>query len=237
MFEVEQKFRLPDPAAFLKRVAEIGLSWTKKVAEIDTYFQHPSRDFVQTDEALRIRRHLTFFFGDLEKTHPECRSEEVPDRVEAEQYITFKGPRLDRQTKIRKELELPLAVRTPLDPARFADLFSLSAETLWEQLEALEALSVSRQWMEMLTLLGFRSVRDVRKVRSKAYWEWEGARVEFSFDEVAPIGTFAELEFIAENDSELASVRERLLRLSEFLGLTEVEPRSYLALVAGSEET
>ncbi len=233
MFEVEQKFRLPDPAAFLKRVAEIGLSWTKKVAEIDTYFQHPSRDFVQTDEALRVRRHLTFFFGESENAQLECR----PERAEAEQLITFKGPRLDRQTKIRKELELPLAVRTPLDPARFADPFSLSAETLWEQLEALEALSVSRQWMEMLTLLGFRAVRDVRKVRSKAYWEWEGARVEFSFDEVAPIGTFAELEFIAENDSELASVRERLLRLSEFLGLTEVEPRSYLALVAGSEET
>jgi len=233
MFEVEQKFRLPDPAVFLKRVAEIGLSWKKKVVEADTYFQHPCRDFVQTDEALRVRRHLTFFFGESENTQLEC----CPERAEAEQLITFKGPRLDRQAKIRKEIELPLAASLSLDPARAGTLFSMPAETLWDQLDALEGLSVSRQWMEMLALLGFRAVREVRKVRSKAYWEWEGARVEFSFDEVPPVGTYAELEFIAANDSEIPAVRARLLSLSQFLGLTEIEPRSYLALVAASAET
>ena len=170
MFEVEQKFRLPDPAAFLKRVAEIGLSWKKKVVEADTYFQHPCRDFVQTDEALRVRRHLTFFFGDSENTQLEC----CPERAEAEQLITFKGPRLDRQAKIRKEIELPLAASLSLDPARAGTLFSMPAETLWDQLDALEGLSVSRQWMEIRSPRSLSS-RTPRRAQGTG-WNWRRDR-------------------------------------------------------------
>lgn len=291
MFEAEQKFRLAHPEAFLKTVSELGLCWQKKVVEVDTYFQHPSRDFVKTDEALRVRRHLTFLRAragatpdEISDVNPAAVPDEISDapaRVEAECLMTFKGPKLDRETKIRKELELPLGVKSELVPSLFPGV-SLrpsvirfcgaqgragasasvgsdvsvesdasvnsdassgsdvsvgpnSPQALWELLERLPELSVCAQWSEMLTLLGFRAVRNVCKVRSKAYWNWDGARVEFSFDQVSPIGSFAELEFLAEDESAIPLAKKRLLSLSEFLCLTDVEPRSYLALIMNEE--
>ena len=54
--EVEQKFRLADVAALEKRLMESGGSFVSNQEEVDTYLGHPSRDFGQTDEALRIRQ-------------------------------------------------------------------------------------------------------------------------------------------------------------------------------------
>ncbi|GEM_PF-83738 len=257
MFEVEQKFRLADPGNFLETLSFMGLHWEKKVVEIDTYFQHPSRDFVQTDEALRIRRHLTFLGSE---------SGVLPERAEAEVLVTFKGPKLDSAAKIRKELELPLSIAAQLPPERFsgvsifpdvsADFSSAefrgvcppcdsnessfsgvsSPRDLWGLLDTLDETSSYFSWKELLELLGFSAVHDVRKVRSKAYWEWEGCRVEISFDQIAGLGTYAELEFIARDKSEIPAVRGRLLALSEFLRLTDIEPRSYLALVIEAEK-
>ncbi|HEY2881269.1 MAG TPA: class IV adenylate cyclase, partial [Pirellulales bacterium] len=48
------------------------------------YFNHPARDFAQTDEALRLRQ-----VGQLN-------------------FITYKGPKLAAATKTRREIELPL---------------------------------------------------------------------------------------------------------------------------------
>ncbi len=50
---------------------------------VDTYYQHPCRDFAQTDEAVRIS---------LRGTRTE---------------LTYKGPRLDERTKARQEIVLP----------------------------------------------------------------------------------------------------------------------------------
>src|SRR5262249_34999461 len=52
--------------------------------QLDRYFNHPSRDFAQTDEALRLRQ------------------------VGQSNFITYKGPKLDATTKTRREIELPL---------------------------------------------------------------------------------------------------------------------------------
>ncbi len=86
MYEVEIKFRLLDRSATERRLAEIGARLRTPVAQSDTYFSHPCRDFARTDEALRLRRD--------------------GDQV----AITWKGPRLDAATKTRREIELPLAV-------------------------------------------------------------------------------------------------------------------------------
>ena len=50
--------------------------------QVDLYFSHPARDFGVTDEALRLRR-------ENERT-----------------VITYKGPKLDQDTKLREEIEL-----------------------------------------------------------------------------------------------------------------------------------
>lgn len=86
MYEVEIKFRLLDRSATERRLAALGARLRPPIAQSDTYFSHPCRDFAQTDEALRLRQN--------------------GDQV----AITWKGPRLDATTKTRQEIELPLAV-------------------------------------------------------------------------------------------------------------------------------
>lgn len=84
-FEVEQKFPVEEHGPIRTRLGQLGAECLGIVAQTDTYFAHPSRDFAQTDEALRLRR-----VGDLN-------------------WITYKGPKIDSRTKTRQELELPLA--------------------------------------------------------------------------------------------------------------------------------
>jgi len=84
IYEVELKFPVPDLAVFSKKLIELSVPISPVQEEIDLYLAHPSRDFVQTDEALRLRRR-----GDAN-------------------YITYKGPKIDATTKTRREIELPL---------------------------------------------------------------------------------------------------------------------------------
>ncbi len=80
-FEVEQKYRVVDPAAVRRRFALLGAEDGGTVVQVDTYYAHPGRDFAATDEALRIRR------------------------VGEKNFITYKGPKLDATTKTRREIE------------------------------------------------------------------------------------------------------------------------------------
>ena len=77
--EVEAKF--PYREEVEERVREIAELIIEKY-EQDVYFAHPCRDFAQTDEALRIRRD----------------AEEVT--------VTYKGPKVDSETKSREEIKL-----------------------------------------------------------------------------------------------------------------------------------
>ena len=82
--EVEQKFAVDDHRELQSRLQELGAAEAGVVEQVDRYFNHPSRDFAQTDEALRLRR------------------------VGEANFITYKGPKLDAATKTRHEIELPL---------------------------------------------------------------------------------------------------------------------------------
>jgi len=95
-FEVEQKHFVEDSTALLRRLASRGVTLGPVIAQADQYFNHPCRDFAQTDEALRIRTE-------------DCTS-----------FVTYKGPKLDATTKTRRELELPLAS----GHAEFAELLT-----------------------------------------------------------------------------------------------------------------
>lgn len=88
MLEVELKFPLADAPSFQRRLAELGAARAETVTQADTYYNHPSRDFAVTDEALRLRT-----VGD-------------------ESVVTFKGPKEGKLAKTRFELELPLAPDT-----------------------------------------------------------------------------------------------------------------------------
>ena len=83
-FEVERKFWVNDFTVMLAGLGELGSAVDDGVEQVDQYFKHPARDFVKTDEVLRIRN-----VGDAN-------------------FVTYKGARTDSTTKTRHELELPL---------------------------------------------------------------------------------------------------------------------------------
>jgi adenylate cyclase class 2 len=118
--------------------------------------------------------------------------------------ITYKGPKIDSATKTRSEIELPL------EPGQ-ASLGS---------------------WRALLEALGFQGVAEVRKSRRKMHVPWQGRSVEASLDTVEHLGTFVELELIAEADG-LEPAKACILSLAQTLGLTASERRSYLELLLG----
>jgi adenylate cyclase class 2 len=125
-------------------------------------------------------------------------------RVGEESFITYKGSKIDPTTKTRREIELPLA-------------------------DGAEAV---RQWRELLEALGFRPVAEVAKRRRTAKIDWEGRQVEVALDEVAPLGSFVELE-IGADEEEVQSAKNCLASLAAKLGLGPGERRSYLELLLG----
>lgn len=78
--EVEAKAYCNDLSEIEQRILELGGEFQEEVTQVDTYYNHPARDFAQTDEALRIRR--------------------AGERA----YLTYKGPKIDDQTKTREEI-------------------------------------------------------------------------------------------------------------------------------------
>jgi len=98
-WEVEQKFPLQDFVAARQKLAALGANFEPQIEQIDWYFNHPSRDFAQTDEAFRLRQ------------------------VGEGNFITYKGPKLDAATKTRREIELPLPRGRSL-PDQFAELLT-----------------------------------------------------------------------------------------------------------------
>ncbi len=96
-FEVEQKHRIDDVAAFEAALAKRGVTLGSPIEQADQYFAHPARDFAKTDEALRIRT------------------------AGGNSFVTYKGPKLDTATKTRRELELPLDANDA-DGSSFAEL-------------------------------------------------------------------------------------------------------------------
>ena len=150
--------------------------------QIDRYYAHPARDFAQTDEALRIRR------------------------VSESNFVTYKGPKLDQQTKTRREIEIPL----PPGEEGFS------------------------QFAALLEALGFRIVAEVRKLRRIARIDWQGFHVEVALDDVEGVGHFVELE-IAADPAQLAGAKAALATLAEHLGLQGGERRSYLELLLLSQ--
>lgn len=179
-FEVEQKFRVAGFEAVRERLVELGAHFAPPIEQADTYFSHPARNFTQTDEALRLRR------------------------VGESNCITYKGPKLDAQTKTRRELELPL----PAGAAAFD------------------------QYSELLRTLGFGEVATVRKRREPVSLTWEAHEVAVALDTVEGVGQYAELE-IAADAAGLPAARQAIGSLAKKLGLTDSERRSYLELLLG----
>ncbi len=114
VYEVELKFPLVDGAAVEATLGRLAADFRPAIEQADVYFSHPSRDFAQTDEALRLRRE----------------GEAVA--------ITWKGPRIGQGAKTRREIELPLAATPsaasgPATLEAWSDLLTaLGFRRVWE---------------------------------------------------------------------------------------------------------
>ena len=123
-------------------------------------------------------------------------------RVGEENRITYKGPRRGGPTKTREEIEIELTS----GEETFTELFRL------------------------FECLGFRPVATIRKLRTPFHLTRDGRRLEVVLDRAEGLGDFAEIETLAGTETDLPSAQAAVLALANELGLTEVEPRSYLRM-------
>ncbi len=178
MLEIEMKFPVDSLEPVMAKLTELGALTGEARTDTDRYFNAPDRDFGQTDEALRIRS------------------------IGEHNFITYKGPKKDAQTKTRTELELPL-----IEGAEHAEAFG----TLLEH-------------------LGYKFVAVVEKQRRLFHWKSDEFELEICLDEVEGLGHFVELEIVAPEE-QLEAAKQTLGKLAETLELKESERRSYLELL------
>ncbi len=176
--EIEQKYRLTNPDAFMHRLTAQGVKLAAGIEQVDTYYAHPARDFANTDEALRLRR------------------------VDQQNHLTYKGPKLHSGRKTRREIEFPLGIGPE------------TAELASELLEA----------------LGFQSVLEVRKIRRIGHFAWRDFQVEIALDQVDRLGDFVELE-LKKGDGTLDECHAALDAVADELGLADPTSTSYLEML------
>lgn len=178
MYEVELKFPIAAAGSIVPLLEALGAQKLETLHQRDVYFRHPSRDFAQTNEALRVRTSGN------------------------ETRITYKGPVIDTQAKVRREIELPIGSNA----------------------------GDGAEMEELLSLLGFEPVRAVEKLRTPYHLQWEGRSLEVSLDEVTGLGSFLEIEGLAD-ERQRDAVRDAILRLASRLGLANPERKSYLRML------
>ena len=98
MIEVEVKAKIKSFKEMEEKLAEIGAIKTKKEFQEDIYFNSPVVDFAQTDEALRIRT--------------------TKENDKTNIFITYKGPKIDKESKTRREIEMGIE-----DSQKCSDIF------------------------------------------------------------------------------------------------------------------
>jgi len=177
-YEVEQKHRVDDGWDLAIRLAGYGAARSEPVEQLDQYFAHPCRDFAQTDEALRVRT------------------------AGEKSFVTYKGPKLDKKTKTRLELELPIDA---------------------QDIEG-------KQFIELLQALGFTPVAVVSKIRRPFLIHYAGRDVEGAYDIVGGLGVFVELELKAD-EADLEEAKRIIAELASKLELGPSVRRSYLEML------
>ncbi|KZX16748.1 adenylate cyclase CyaB [Methanobrevibacter cuticularis] len=99
MIEVEVKAKINDFDYVINKLKVIGAKKSHIEHQEDSYFNSPLRDFAKTDEALRIRK--------------------VTIDENLSTFITYKGPKLNKSSKTREEIEVGIQ-----DASKIASIFT-----------------------------------------------------------------------------------------------------------------
>ena len=195
MLEIEMKFRVANAAEYERLISEtLGASFGEPTVESDVFFTNEALGFPNEGKSLRIRRRGNYLAA------------------------TFKGPRLDSQTKTREEIELTLVDERP----------ELSEENARRVDEA------RANWIRFYERLGFSQYGVVTKSRRRASTEYGGRQFEITLDEIDGLGVFTELEVSAEKE-EFVDARAVVMLLAQKLGLRETVTSSYLSMVCAQD--
>lgn len=127
-------------------------------------------------------------------------------RIGAKNRLTYKGPKRDTATKARTEIEVTLA-----------DGDATAGDT-----------------EKMLVSLGYRPVAVVCKRRTVYHLARGGFELEACVDDVDRVGSFVELEIVAD-ESRFEDAKPAVLALAAELGLTDQERRSYLEMLLSTQ--
>ncbi|MDO5553507.1 MAG: class IV adenylate cyclase [Planctomycetia bacterium] len=127
-------------------------------------------------------------------------------------FLTYKGRKDKTKVKSREELEFEIADET----------------------EATDELAA--KWSTFWTRLDFFPAATVTKSRRFAHVCLEGTPVTLTFDHIASLGFFCELEVVVEKREDVPPARDLITRLARQLGLREPEERSYLELLTEKQE-
>lgn len=126
--------------------------------------------------------------------------------VDEGNFLTYKGAVIGQVAKTRREIEVPFE----------------------------EGADQAEKLFELITLLGFRFVREVRKSRKSLTLDWNSRHYELALDDVPRLGQFLEIELIAD-DHERENAEKAVWALAHALNLNVPEPKSYLNLLLESE--
>ncbi|MFX1394327.1 MAG: class IV adenylate cyclase, partial [Promethearchaeota archaeon] len=122
MIEVEIKTKVSDPDEIIKQFKNKKGVYKFSFIHEDTYFNMPNglKDFKETDEALRIRKSIEY--------------NKINKKAEQKinYFLTYKGKKIDKLTKTRKELETKIEdgdkVKEILKTLGFREIFTVRKE-------------------------------------------------------------------------------------------------------------
>ncbi|MFX1375273.1 MAG: class IV adenylate cyclase [Promethearchaeota archaeon] len=192
MIEVEIKVQISDPSLIRRKFKENQGTYKFSLIHEDTYFNMPKglRDFKQTDEALRLRKSCRYDKNNHKKIH------------EKEYFITYKGRKIDSQTKTRKEVDI-----------KIEDIKSMK---------------------EILELLGFQEILNVKKERELYEFNFRNYQIEALIDYLPLLNQyFIEVEYLANSSDKIGKIKKILFDFLRLFNIDNEESirKSYLELI------
>ena len=125
MIEVELKAKIHSLEDIEQEIISIGFIKQELLIEEDVYFNGNNRDFNKTDEALRLRTACDFNFEN-----------EVS-------LLTYKGPKLDRESQSRVEFESEVsdydAMKNTLHSLGYITVFKIKKKRTLYKLDCITA--------------------------------------------------------------------------------------------------
>ena len=129
-YEVEVKIPVHDIEGLRHHLKDSNYPPDRIEHQVDLYYNHPCRDFSQTDEALRVRRCI--------REYLDAPSAPVTEEIE----LTYKGPKIDPLSKTRIEFNLSIddidSISAVLDHLGFVRVGTVQKTRTYYHLDSIE---------------------------------------------------------------------------------------------------